>query len=85
MIWSVMFFYSLHFILNSYFKFLTVWSSVEFVWCWCVPTIRISGSSLLSTHSIYFITSVMYIPSVCISPLPSSFLGTHKRSVHALG
>jgi len=68
----------------DFLKFLTVWSSVESVWCWCVLTICISGSSLLSTCSISFINSAVLAPSICIIPLPPSSLGTYKRSVSAL-
>jgi hypothetical protein len=55
------------------------------VWCWCVQTIYISGSSLLCTYPFNLITSAMQVPSICVSPLPPSFLDTYKWSVSALG
>jgi hypothetical protein len=44
---------------KDFFNLLAVCSNVEFVFCWCVLTIYISGSSLLSTYSTKLRVSAM--------------------------
>jgi hypothetical protein len=57
----------------------------EFVLCWWVLIICISGSTLLSTYSTSYLISDMSASSVLISPLSPHFLGTHNRCTSAVG
>jgi len=56
---AIMSFISLVSLRNSLLRLIAACNIAEFVFVWCVPTIRISRSSLLSTHSISFVTSCM--------------------------
>ena len=69
---------------NFSLRFLAFCNIIDFVSCWWVLTLYISGFALLSTHSTSFTISNMYAPSRWISPIPPCFLETYKRSTSAL-
>ena len=56
---AIVSFISLVSLSNSVLRLIAACNIVEFVFIWCVLTIRISRVSLLSTHSISFVTPGM--------------------------
>ena len=68
---------------TSVLRHLAVCSTAELVFCWCVLTTCISGSSFLSTYSINFVISTAQAASNSIKPILPVFWG-HRSDLHLL-